>query len=37
MQIVDLDINEFNFYCPVTGTQVLSEDAYQPSPAQLGW
>ena len=37
MQIVDLDIREFNFVCPVTGTRILSEDGYQPSPAQLGW
>ena len=37
MQINDLNLSHYNFYCPVTGTRILSEDGYQPSPAQLGW
>lgn len=37
MKAIELDLYEFNFYCPVTGTHILSEDEYKPSPAQLAF
>lgn len=33
MEEVDFDIEFENFYCPVTGQQVLQPDDYFPSPA----
>ncbi len=35
MQIVELTLDHFNFYCPVTGKQVLGKNDIQPSAAQL--
>lgn len=37
MKVVELEIMEFNFYCPVTGARILSEDGYKPSPAELAF
>jgi hypothetical protein len=33
MQTIDLELDHPDFFCPVTGQQVLSEDACTPSPA----
>jgi len=33
MQVVSLELDGFNFYCPVTGIRILGEGAHQTSPA----
>ena len=35
MQTVELTLDHFNFYCPVTGAPVLGNDDIHPSAAQL--
>ncbi len=35
MQHVQLDLSHDNFYCPVTGFHMLSEEHYEASPATL--
>jgi hypothetical protein len=35
MQRVTLEIPHSNFFCPVTGVQILSPDSFNPSPAML--
>jgi hypothetical protein len=36
MKIIDIHLDHHNFFCPVTGAQITSDDAYEPSPAQVG-
>ena len=36
MKIIDLDLDHSNFFCPATGAQITSSDAYEPSAAQVG-
>jgi hypothetical protein len=33
MQRVDIEINQDNFFCPVTGVHILSAEDFNPSPA----
>ena len=33
MQIIKLDLSHNNFFCPVSGQQIVSKNSYQPSPA----
>lgn len=36
MNLFELDIDDsFDFYCPVTGTQILGPDFFHPSPATV--
>lgn len=35
MQELQLNLDHQNFYCPVTGDAILSEDRYQPSAATV--
>jgi hypothetical protein len=35
MQIVKISTNNYNFFCPVTGEQIMSEDDYSPSNATV--
>lgn len=35
MQKISLELNNYNFYCPATGQQVLFTDDFNPSPALL--
>ena len=36
MQTVDLVLDHYNFYCPVTGQQIMGEfDDFKPSPAMV--
>jgi hypothetical protein len=36
MKTVDIELDHHNFFCPVTGARITSDDAYEPSPAQVG-
>ena len=35
MKQIQLDLAHFNFFCPVTGHQIQSEENFDPSPASL--
>lgn len=36
MNIYELDIDDsFNFFCPITGTQILGPDSFEPSEATV--
>lgn len=35
MQLVNVNIDHHDFYCPVTGRQILGGDLYEPSPATV--
>jgi hypothetical protein len=35
MQAIELDFDQPNFFCPMTGRQILSEEACTPSPATV--
>ena len=35
MQIVNVEIDDFKFYCPVTGRQILDSEWFEPSPATV--
>lgn len=35
MQTISLVLDHDNFYCPVTGEMILSDDFFEPSPATL--
>lgn len=35
MQIIKLDLDHWNFFCPVTGAQILSEESKHPVPPSL--
>ena len=35
MQIIELDLSHSNFFCPVTGIQLFSEDSQSSSPALM--
>lgn len=38
MQVVSVTVDSFDFYCPVTGEKVFSEeDGFSPSPATKGY
>ena len=36
MQIIDLELDHNNFYCPVTGSKILSEDSFDSCPSLQG-
>jgi hypothetical protein len=36
MQLVELNLSHYNFYCPVTGVKIFSEGEQHFSPAVLG-
>ena len=36
MQLVQLDLQHNNFFCPVTGHHIVSSEHYEPSPALVG-
>ena len=33
MQNIELSLDHFDFYCPITGVQILGDEHYEPSPA----
>jgi hypothetical protein len=35
MQLVNVNIDHHDFYCPVTGRQILGGELYEPSPATV--
>jgi len=35
MKEIQLSLSHFNFFCPVTGHQIVSEDHYEQSPATI--
>jgi len=35
MQIVNLDLSHFNFYCPVTGQLISNDELFEESPATV--
>ncbi len=37
MQKINVNLNHDNFYCPVTGIQILSAEEFNPSPALKIW
>ena len=36
MQIIQLEVDHDNFFCPVTGQRITGSQSYEASPAQLG-
>ena len=35
MKIIDLELHHYNLFCPATGEQILDEESFNPSSAQL--
>jgi hypothetical protein len=35
MERVSIELNHYNFFCPVTGERILDSEQFNPSPAQV--